>query len=110
MSLLSSKPIAQVMGKAVEQPKAPVPKTSKIEDKIVPIPDYTIPHIMSRVDSGSLMANRKPIQDINRELYAIRDGAKRRTQSSTAVAAQSLMLLMQNHQQPQQKHQHWNDG
>ena len=34
MSLLISKPVAQVMEKPVEQPKVPVPETSRIEDII----------------------------------------------------------------------------
>ena len=67
----------QVMEKPVEQPKASVPKTSRIQDKIVPIPDYTIPHTRSRDDSISRMVNRKPIQDINRELPTYPDSTDR---------------------------------
>ena len=47
--LLISKPIVQGMEKPVEQPNVPVPKTSRICDKIVP--DYAIPHISSGDDS-----------------------------------------------------------
>ena len=39
-----------------------------MHDKIEPIPDYTIPHIRSRDDSGSRMVNRKAMLDVNREL------------------------------------------
>ena len=53
------------MEKPVELPKVPVPETSRIQDKIVPIPDYTTSLIRSRDDSGSRMVNRKSIQDIN---------------------------------------------
>ena len=61
----------QVMEKPVEQPKVQMPKTSRICDKLVP--DYAIPHIRSREDSGSKMVNRNSIQDINRKLPAYPD-------------------------------------
>ena len=73
MSPTINKPIVQVMERPVEQPKAPVFKSSRLQNKIVPIPDYTIPHIGSRDYSGSRMDNRKTIQDINRELPAYPD-------------------------------------
>ena len=56
------------MEKPVEQLKAPIPETSRTHDTIVPIPDFAIPHIGSRDGSGSRIVNRKPIQDVNREL------------------------------------------
>ena len=59
------KPIVQVMEKPIEQPNAIIPKTSRIQDNIVPIPNYTIPQIKSNNDSGSRMVERKAIQDIN---------------------------------------------
>ena len=71
--LLINKPIVQVTEKPVEQPQIPVPKTSRIQDKIVPVPDYATPHIRSRDESGSRRVNRKSIQDINRELHAYPD-------------------------------------
>ena len=43
---LIDKPIAQAMEK---QPKVLVPKTPKIQDKAVPIPNYAIPHINSKM-------------------------------------------------------------
>ena len=52
----------------IEQPKAIVPETSRIWDKVVPIPYYAIPHVKSKDDSGSRMVERKAIQDINREI------------------------------------------
>ena len=61
VSLLISKTIAQVMEKPVEQPKVPVPKISRIHDELVPIPDYTFPHISSGDDSSSRMVKRKAI-------------------------------------------------
>ena len=65
---LISKPIMQVMEKPIEQPKAIMPKISRIWDKVVPIPNYTIPHIKSKNDSGSRMVDRRAIQDISREI------------------------------------------
>ena len=56
-----NEPIVQLMEKPIEQPKAPILKTSRIHDKIVPIPDHAIPHTRSRDDSGSSMVNRKTI-------------------------------------------------
>ena len=61
---LIDKPIAQAMEK---QPKAIMPKTPKIQDNMVPIPNYTIP-IKSKHDSGSRMIERKVIQDVSREI------------------------------------------
>ena len=46
VSLLISKLIVQVIEETVEQINVPVPKTSRIQDKIVPY--YAIPHIRSR--------------------------------------------------------------
>ena len=43
-------------------------RTSRIQDKILPIPNYTVPHIRSRDGSCSRMVNRKTMQDINKEL------------------------------------------
>ena len=39
-----AKPIVPSDGKPTEQPKVIMPKTSRIWDKIVPIPNDTIPH------------------------------------------------------------------
>ena len=68
MSTPVSKLIVQVNGKPVEQPKVLIPETSWIHDKIVLIPDYTIPHIRFRDDSSSRRVNRNSMQDINRKL------------------------------------------
>ena len=35
-----------------KQPKVLVPKTPKIQDKVVLIPNYAIPYIKSKDDSG----------------------------------------------------------
>ena len=53
MPPLNNKPIVQLMEKPIEKPKVPIPETSRIHDKVVPIPDYAIPHIGSRDVSGS---------------------------------------------------------
>ena len=68
-----SRPIAQITKKPVQQPKAPIPKTSRIQDKIVPIQNNAIPHTRSIDNSGSRMVNRMTIQDSNRELPAYPD-------------------------------------
>ena len=62
------KPIVQVMKKPIEQPKAIMPETSKIWDKVIPIPNYTIPQIKYKDVSGSRMVERKAIQDISRKI------------------------------------------
>ena len=49
------------------------PKTSKIQDKVVPIPNYAIPHIKSKDDSGSRMIERNDIQDVSKEIYIYPD-------------------------------------
>ena len=48
--------------------KVPVSESSKIYDKILTVPDYTIPNTRSRLDSSSRMVNRKTIQDVSREI------------------------------------------
>ena len=53
--------------------KVPVPESSRIHDKIVPIPDYAIPHTGSREDSSSIMVKRKAIQDVSREILIYPD-------------------------------------
>ena len=47
--------------------KVPGPESSRIHDKIVPIPDYAIPCISSGDDSSSRTVKNKAIQDVNRE-------------------------------------------
>ena len=63
MSSLIHKPVVRLTKKPIEQPKVvskvAISETSRIHDKIVPIPDYTIPHTRSEDDSGSRMVNRK---------------------------------------------------
>ena len=54
------------MEKTVEQPKGSIPKTNRIQDKIVPIPNYTVPNVRSIDYSGSRMINRKTLQDVKR--------------------------------------------
>ena len=55
------KPIAQAMEK---QPKVIVSKTPKLQDKVVPIPNYTIPQMKHRGDTIS----RQTIQKFSREI------------------------------------------
>ena len=53
VSPLISKPTVQVTEKPVEQPKVLVSKSYRIRDKIMSLPDYTIPHTSSGDDSGT---------------------------------------------------------
>ena len=39
-----------------------------MQDKAVPKPNYTIPHIKSKDDSDSRIVGRKIIQDVSREI------------------------------------------
>ena len=56
----------------MEQPKItskiPIPEISSIHDKILPIPDYTIPQTRSGDDLGSRMVKRKTIQDFSSKI------------------------------------------
>ena len=67
-----SKPIVKLMEKPTEQPKVVakvlIRENSRIHDKIIPIPDYAIPHTKSRDNSSSGMVKRKTIQDISSEI------------------------------------------
>ena len=51
-----------------KQPKVLVLKIPKIQDKVVPIPNYAIPPIKSNDESGSRMVERKAIQDVIKEI------------------------------------------
>ena len=66
-----NKSIVKLMEKPIERlkviSKVPAPESSRIHDKIVPIPDYTIPHTRSKHDSSYGMVKRKTIQDVSRE-------------------------------------------
>ena len=57
-----SKPIAQVYKKQVEQSKVSISETSRMQDKIVPIPNYTVCNVRSRDDSGSRIVNRRTVR------------------------------------------------
>ena len=62
------------MEKPVEQPKVPVPETSRIHDKIMPVPDYAIPHIRSGDDAEFLdWLKDKTIPDVSREIPIYQD-------------------------------------
>ena len=67
---LTKKPIPYTQ--KIEQPKitlkVPIPECSSIHDKIIPIPDYTIPQTRSADDSSFRMVKRKTIQDISRKI------------------------------------------
>ena len=62
---LSEKTIEQQMVGA----KVPISESSRMHDKITPIPDYVIPQTRPRDDSGS----RKNIQDNSREILRYPD-------------------------------------
>ena len=78
---LINKPIVKLMGKPIKQPmvilKVPIPEISRINDKTVPIPDYTILQMRSGDDSSSRMVKRKIIQYISREIPIYPDPAYR---------------------------------
>ena len=45
-----------------------MPTTPKIQDKVVSIPNYAIPHIKSKDDLGSRIVEGKAIQDVKMEI------------------------------------------
>ena len=45
-----------------------MPKTPKMQDKVILMPNYAILHIKSIDDSGSRMVQRKAIQDVRRDI------------------------------------------
>ena len=53
--------------------KVPVPDSSQIHDKFIPVPDYIIPITRSRDDSNSRMVKRKTIQDISWDIPTYSD-------------------------------------
>ena len=61
------RPIVKLTEKPIEQPKVTlkvlIPESSRMHDKIIAIPDYTIP----QTRSGDDLDSRKTIQDISRE-------------------------------------------
>ena len=67
-----NKPIVKSLVKPIEQlkviSKVPVPESSRMHDKIIPIPDYAIPYASSGDDLSSRMVKRKSIQDVSREI------------------------------------------
>ena len=67
-----NKPIVKLMEKPTEQPKVilkvSIPQNSRIHDKIIPIPDYTIPQTRSDDDPGSRVVKRKTIWKVSREI------------------------------------------
>ena len=63
------------------QPKitlqVPVPDSSQIHDKFIPVPDYIIPQTRSRDNSNSRTVKRKTIQDSSREIPTYPDPSYR---------------------------------
>ena len=76
--------------KPVEQPKitlrVTMPESSRIHDKNTPIPDYTIPQIRSRDDSGY----RKTIQDMSRDIAIYPDPIYRPLPKPTEIPIQEI--------------------
>ena len=56
--------------KVIEKPpsKVLIPDTSKMQDIAIPIPNYAIPHVKPKGDTGTKMIERKIIQDVGREI------------------------------------------
>ena len=50
-----------------------VPESSRLYDKVIPVPDYMIPETVSRDDSISRTIKRKTMQDTRREIPAYAD-------------------------------------
>ena len=48
--------------------KVPIPESFRVHDKIIPIPEYTVPQTRSGDDSSSRKVKRKTIQDISGEI------------------------------------------
>ena len=78
----------------MEQPKltlkVPIPKSSSIHDKIIPIPDYAIPQTRSGDDSSSRMVKGKTIQDISREIPMYPDPIYRSPPKLTEIPLQEV--------------------
>ena len=78
----------------IEQPnivsKVPIPECPRIHDKITPIPESAIPHIISGDDSSSRMVNRKIIQDIIREILRYLDPIYRPHSKPEAIPLQEV--------------------
>ena len=64
-----TKLIAQVMEKPPS--KILVPNTSKIQDTAMPIPNYTIPSVTLKGDTGTKMIDRRIIQDVDKEFLFV---------------------------------------
>ena len=45
-----------------------IPNITKIQDKVMTMPNLTIPPLQSKGDSGTKMIDRKLIQDVAREI------------------------------------------
>ena len=71
------KPIVKLMEKPIEQPKVvlkvPIPKKSRIHDKIMYIPEYAIPQIRPGDDLSSRMVKRKTLLDVCRGIPIYQD-------------------------------------
>ena len=94
MSPSMTKPIVNLSEKPIEQPrvtlKVPVQESSCIQDKIIPIPDYTIPQTRFSDDSGSRMVKRKTIQDVSREIPRYQDHIYRLPPKPTGIPIQEV--------------------
>ena len=84
MSLPLNKPIIQLtetpilqIPQNIVQPKitskVPVPESSQIYDKFIPVPNYKIPQTGSGDDSKSRTIRRKSMQDMSRKNPAYTD-------------------------------------
>ena len=62
----TSQPIAQTIEKPPS--KIVMPSTSKTQDIAMPIPDYTIPSVKPKGDTGTKVIDRKIIQNVSKEI------------------------------------------
>ena len=70
--------------------KVPIPESSGIHTKIIPIPDSTIPQTRSSDDSCSRLVKIKTIQDISREIPRYPDPIYRPPPKPTEIPLQEV--------------------
>ena len=71
--------------------KVPVPDSSQIHDKFIPVPTYIIPQTRSRDDSNSRTNNRNMIQNISREFPPYTDPIYRPPPKPTEITLQEIL-------------------
>ena len=70
--------------------KAPVPESSQIHDKFIPVPDYIIPQTSSGDDANCRIVKRKNNQDISRDILTYPDPIYRFPPKPTKIPLQEI--------------------